>query len=121
MLYNLINSFSFFLYSYLYQLRYSLKLSLILITSGNLEIMQPEKLDVSIIYKFLRNTFDLEDPADGWGNSPKPGNIDLSDDIERIRQYRNFITHKSISDRKMTRDEYNIRFMDLKQVRLVFF
>lgn len=122
MLYNLFNSFSFFYTgSYLCLLRYSLKLSLILITSGNLERMQPEKLDVSIIYKFLRNTCDLEDPAEGWGNPPKPGNIELSDDIERIRQYRNFITHKSSSDRKMTRDEYNLRFLELQQVRLVVF
>lgn len=47
------------------------------------------KFDVSLLYKLIRNLCDLPSPSQGWGNEPKSSDTQLSDDIERLRLFRN--------------------------------
>lgn len=49
------------------------------------------KFDVTLLYTLIRNLLVrcLPDPAQGWGKEPKPTDTDISDDIERLRLFRN--------------------------------
>lgn len=48
-----------------------------------------KKFDVTLLYKLIRNLCSLPSPAQGWGKQPKANNIQISDDIERLRLFRN--------------------------------
>lgn len=60
------------------------------------------KFDVTLLYTLIRNLCSLPCPAQGWGNEPKASDTQLSDDIERLRLFRNnYYAHAesaSISD-----------------------
>lgn len=45
--------------------------------------------DVTLLYTLIRNLCSLPCPAQGWGNEPKASDTQLSDDIERLRLFRN--------------------------------
>lgn len=45
--------------------------------------------DVSLLYTLLRNCCSLPSPSQGWGKEPKSTDTHLSDDIERLRLFRN--------------------------------
>lgn len=49
------------------------------------------KFDVTLLYTLIRNLGNLPCPAQGWGNPkwPKATDIQISDDIERLRLFRN--------------------------------
>lgn len=49
------------------------------------------KFDVTLLYTLIRNLGNLPCPAQGWGNpkGPKATDIQISDDIERLRLFRN--------------------------------
>lgn len=49
------------------------------------------KFDVTLLYTLIRNLLVccLPDPAQGWGKEPKTTDTDISDDIERLRLFRN--------------------------------
>lgn len=60
------------------------------------------KFDVTLLYTLIRNLCSLPCPARGWGNEPKATDTQISDDIERLRLFRNnYYAHAesaSISD-----------------------
>lgn len=58
----------------------------------------------------LRNSI-KETPVEGWGKSPNQNNISTADDIERIHQSRNFISHTDASD--IETNEFNNKSLDL--------
>lgn len=47
------------------------------------------KFDVTLLYTLIRNLCSLPSPAQGWGKEPKPTDTQISDDIERLRLFRN--------------------------------
>lgn len=49
--------------------------------------------DISLLIKLLRNICSLPKPNNGWDNLPIPVDISLSDDLARIKYYRNKIAH----------------------------
>ncbi|CAC5372347.1 unnamed protein product [Mytilus coruscus] len=49
--------------------------------------------DISLLYKLCRNTLGLNPPMQGWNCLPKSGDTSDGDDIERIHQYRNKVSH----------------------------
>lgn len=61
----------------------------------NLCLIQPPDLpdyntfDVTLLYTLIRNLCGLPDPTQGWGKEPKTTDTDISDDIERLRLFRN--------------------------------
>lgn len=50
-----------------------------------------KQFDVTLLYTLIRNLCPLPCPAQGWGNPtwPKATDIQISDDIERLRLFRN--------------------------------
>lgn len=69
-------------------------------------------LDISVLYSILRNIGDLK--TSDWGKLP--GNCDRSpvNDIERIRIYRNKISHEK--SYMMTTEEFNKSALELIEV-----
>lgn len=47
------------------------------------------KFDVTLLYKLIRNLCSLPSPRQGWGKEPEANDIQISDDIERLRLFRN--------------------------------
>ncbi|XP_062599552.1 hemicentin-1-like [Saccostrea cucullata] len=47
------------------------------------------KFDVSLFYKLMRNLCLTFKPTTGWGNTPKTSDLQIGDDIERLRIFRN--------------------------------
>lgn len=47
------------------------------------------KFDVTLLYTLIRNLCSLPCPAQGWGKEPKATDTQISDDIERLRLFRN--------------------------------
>lgn len=45
--------------------------------------------DVTLLYTLIRNLCSLPCPAQGWGNEPRTKDTQISDDIERLRLFRN--------------------------------
>lgn len=72
-------------------------------------------MDVTIMYKLLRNFSDIAPPGNGWGKEPKIVDITESDDIERIRLYRNKYSHDPGSSPVISDDVFNIIWTDLSQ------
>lgn len=48
-----------------------------------------KSFDVTLLYTLIRNLCSLPSPAQGWGKEPKPTDTQMSDDIERLRLFRN--------------------------------
>ncbi|XP_062619010.1 uncharacterized protein LOC134280579 [Saccostrea cucullata] len=72
-------------------------------------------MDVTIMYKLLRNFSDIAPPGNGWGKEPRIVDITESDDIERIRLYRNKYSHDPGSRPVISDDVFNIIWTDLSQ------
>ncbi|XP_052097447.1 uncharacterized protein LOC127732452 isoform X2 [Mytilus californianus] len=53
-----------------------------------------ESMDITLIYKLLRQFSLINPPTKGWGSNPDKADINLADDVERIRRYRNQIAHR---------------------------
>lgn len=45
--------------------------------------------DVTLLYTLIRNLCSLPSPAQGWGKEPNRTDTQISDDIERLRLFRN--------------------------------
>ncbi|XP_062570675.1 uncharacterized protein LOC134232705 [Saccostrea cucullata] len=75
-------------------------------------------MDVTIMYKLLRNFSDIDPPGNGWGKEPKVDHIAESDDIERIRLYRNKSSHDALSKPFIKDDVFNVIWTDLSQAIL---
>ncbi|XP_062590375.1 uncharacterized protein LOC134251988 [Saccostrea cucullata] len=75
-------------------------------------------MDVTIMYKLLRNISGIAPPGNGWGKEPKILDITESDDIERIRLYRNKYSHDPGSSPVMSDDVFSIIWADLSKAIL---
>lgn len=52
--------------------------------------------DFTLLYTLIRNLRCLPSPAQGWGKEPKATDTEISDDIERLRLFRNnYYAHAS--------------------------
>lgn len=82
-----------------------------------------DSLDISLIYKLLRQFSLVPSPTKGWGNIPDKVDIQLSDDIERIRLCRNQLAHRcSTNITKVEFDNYFDQFRDIgHRIDLNFF
>lgn len=63
------------------------------------------------MYAMFRNTINISPPTRGWGQTPDANDNGKADDIERIRIYRNKISHENSSD--MTTNDFNKSALDL--------
>lgn len=73
-------------------------------------------VDVSLMYSIFRNAIGMPNPSKGWGNFPDANDINISDDIERIRHYRNKISHENSAE--MTTEDFNTSVLDLIMVSI---
>ncbi|CAG2209329.1 unnamed protein product [Mytilus edulis] len=64
-----------------------------------------DSLDVTSIYQLLRQFKLIQSPTKGWGNLPGKVDINVGDDVERIRWLRNKIVHRS--NTKVDKKEFN--------------
>ncbi|XP_061169544.1 uncharacterized protein LOC133178898 [Saccostrea echinata] len=77
------------------------------------------KLDVTMMYKLLRNfASDLPSPTKGWGKKPELGNKEKTDDMERVRFYRNKVDHVTKDTNIMDNDDCEMFWKDLSQAIL---
>ncbi|XP_061177441.1 uncharacterized protein LOC133186223 [Saccostrea echinata] len=75
--------------------------------------------DVTIMYKLLRNYGpNLPTPTKGWGKQPEPGQKSETDDVERIRVYRNEVEHKTPAISVMEKEDCRVKWRDLCQALL---
>lgn len=73
--------------------------------------------DVTIMYKLLRNYGpNISPPSKGWGKKPDIGQKLPTDDVERIRLYRNEVEHKTPTTSLMEKDDFELKWKDLSQV-----
>lgn len=65
-----------------------------------------KQFDVTLCYKLIRNVCSLPEPHNKWGNKPNPTDQNISDDIERIREFRNrHFAHAECAE--LSDDEFN--------------
>lgn len=62
----------------------------------------------------IRNTTNILKPTKGWGQIPSSNDTRTADDVERVRNYRNKISHATSSEMK-TKD-FNESALDLISV-----
>lgn len=67
-----------------------------------------------IVIKEIMKKEGKERPKNGWGNFPKENHMEKLDDIERIRHYRNLISHSDASG--MDTNTFNLSSLDLFRV-----
>lgn len=81
-----------------------------------------DSLDITLIYKLLRQFLLIPPPTKGWGSIPNKVDIILGDDMERIRVYRNELAHRCDTniDRNLF-DEYFDNFRDIGQRMDLYF
>lgn len=73
------------------------------------------KFDVGLLYTLIRNLFILPSPSQGWGYEPKSSDTQLSDDIERLRLFRNnYYGH--VNSAEISDDLFKDIWMNLKCV-----
>ncbi|XP_062609818.1 uncharacterized protein LOC134271596 [Saccostrea cucullata] len=88
------------------------------IKGGSNTAVSSLSMDITIMYKLLRNYSDIAPPGNGWGKEPKVQHITESDDIERIRLYRNTYSHDAGGPCDMKGDVFNVIWTDLSQAIL---
>ncbi|XP_062595361.1 uncharacterized protein LOC134256694 [Saccostrea cucullata] len=87
---------------------------LAILFAGNGTSPSSSAFDVTIMYKLLRYYGpNVQDPLVGWGNKPEVGKKSETDDVERIRYYRNMVVHQT--DKTMEQEELDIFWKDLSQ------
>ncbi|CAG2243021.1 unnamed protein product [Mytilus edulis] len=71
-------------------------------------------MDITLIYKLLRQLSLISPPTNGWGNKPEKTDMKLADDVERIRRYRNHLAHRCNTNiGKDEFDDYFDKFRDI--------
>ncbi|CAG2223693.1 unnamed protein product [Mytilus edulis] len=73
-----------------------------------------DSLDVTLIYQLLRQLSLIPSPTKGWGSFPDKVDINLGDDVERIRCYRNNLAHRS--DTKIDKNEFSEYFNEFRSI-----
>lgn len=53
-----------------------------------------DAVDITLIYKLLRQFSLIHPPSKGWGNVPDELDTKIADDVERIRHFRNQLAHR---------------------------
>lgn len=71
--------------------------------------------DVTLLYTLIRNLCSLPCPAQGWGREPKATDTQISDDIERLRLFRNNY-HAHAKSAEISENEFNNIWSNLKLV-----
>ncbi|XP_062602528.1 uncharacterized protein LOC134264249 [Saccostrea cucullata] len=78
-----------------------------------------EMFDVTMMYTMLRNRNpSIQAPTKGWGKTPETSDTRLTDDVERIRIYRNEIGHATEATSKLEKKELEKKARDLMQAIL---
>lgn len=71
--------------------------------------------DVTLLYTLIRNLCSLPCPAQGWGKDPKTTDTQISDDIERLRLFRNnYFAHAKSAE--ISENDFKNIWSNLKQV-----
>lgn len=71
-------------------------------------------LDISLIYKILRNLHTIVPHVKGWGKTPKDDDFSLSANIDRIRIFKNmFVSH--CSKCSLTEEEFIKTWNEIRQ------
>lgn len=71
--------------------------------------------DLPLLYTLIRNTIpNLSPPTRGWGNQPNPSDTTESDDIERIRHYRNDLAHSTCL--QLSNNDFKSQWFDLSEL-----
>ena len=80
------------------------------ITVGNYK-----NCDNSLLYTVIRNGCNtiLNAPTSGWGNTVKPNDKSLTDDVERLRYYRN-VVYGHVTEAKVEEVEYQSLLADIE-------
>lgn len=73
-----------------------------------------DSLDIYLMYKLLRQFQLILPPTKGWGSFPDKNDIEVADDVERIRSYRNKIAHRCSTD--MRKDEFEDYFDQFRDI-----
>lgn len=72
-----------------------------------------EAFDVSLLYTLIRNLCPHLKPTLGWGNKPSHTAIQIGDDIERLRVFRNDV-HGHCKSSNVTDTEFASRWKDIE-------
>ena len=88
--------------------------SFIFISGGGIAVDSAD-FDFILLYKLIRNRLSIPAPYCGWGSQPLPHHLDIADDIERIRYFRNILTHNS--DFEICDTDFSTHWTDLSQVK----
>lgn len=71
--------------------------------------------DVTLLYTLIRNLCPSLKPTQGWGIDPKSADIQIGDDVERLRHFRNnYYAHANSS--KISNTEFGGIWRNLKSV-----
>jgi hypothetical protein len=84
--------------------------------SGSQVAVVSTEFDFSLLYKLIRNLLTaIPAPTCGWGNSPSPWHVNETDDIERIRDFRNILSHNT--EFEISDVHFSTHWTDLSQVK----
>ena len=84
--------------------------------SGGHVVVVSTDFDFTLLYKLIRNLLTtIPAPTCGWGYQPSPGDINKTDDIERIRHLRNILAHNS--NFEICETDFSTYWTDLSQVK----
>ncbi|XP_071146854.1 uncharacterized protein [Mytilus edulis] len=73
-----------------------------------------DSMDITLIYKLLRQFLLINPPTKRWGSNPDKADIKLADDVERIRRYRNHLAHRCNTN--IGKDEFDDYFDNFRDI-----
>lgn len=73
-----------------------------------------KEFDIGLIYKIIRFFKFIQAPSRGWGYAPTTGDINIADDVERVRITRNSFMHKP--NPVLSEQEMNSAFIDFLDI-----
>ncbi|CAC5414381.1 unnamed protein product [Mytilus coruscus] len=76
-------------------------------------IVSSKDFDISLLIKLLRNICSLSKPKNGWDTLPAPVDKTLSDDLTRIKYYRNTIAHNE--EFRLSENDYDTIWKELSE------
>ena len=86
----------------------------ILFPGGHVVVISAD-FDFTLLYQLIRNLLTaIPPPTCGWGNKPLPGHLNETDDIERIRYLRNYLSLNP--ELKISDADFITHWTDLSQV-----
>ena len=89
--------------------------SCIFISGGHVVVVSAD-FDFTLLYKLIRNLLTaIPPPTFGWGKEPLPEHLNETDDIERIRSFRNGLSHNT--KLQICDADFSTHWTDLSQVK----